>query len=253
MGLNPLAKDSAADPDGDHLTNIQEMRNNSDPLKWDNWLLLYGLYLLPVWISLTFCYIIILKMFNKFFKARQKGFKTHKEQRHARNFGFLLGDQFHTAKQSGFSTQEQWYEAVESGFPIVDEWFEAKVSGFQSLDQKVIAESIGFMNFHEFLDTLTRYLRKYKFRLNKLFSILVELDSAKITDMKKLQKYHKSIVDIIRINTELHLNLVLFTNVPTGDHTLSRDLRNEITRGDELLTKARFIASELLDKIRISS
>ncbi|MHA1200562.1 MAG: hypothetical protein ACTSQF_14690, partial [Candidatus Heimdallarchaeaceae archaeon] len=236
----------------DHLTNIQEMRKGSDPLQWDNWLLLYGLYLLPVWISLSFCYIIVLKMLNKFLKARQRGFKTHKEERYARKFGFSIGEQYRTAKQSGFSTQEQWYEAVESGFPIVDEWFEAKVSGFQTLDQKVIAESIGFMNFHEFLDTLTRYLRKYKFRLNKLFSILLEVDSVKITDIKKLQKHHKSIVDIIRINTELHLSLVLFTNVPTGDHNLSKDLRNEITRGDELLTKARLIAAEILEKIRTS-
>ena len=252
MGLNPLRNDAFEDPDGDYINNYKEMLHNSDPLKWDNWFLLYGVYLLPVWVTLCLSYILILKMINKYFTARKRGFKTYKEHKFASDFGFKAAKHFHAAKQYGFSTVEQWSEAVESGFPIGDEWFDAKVSGFHSIDQKMIAESIGFMNYYEFLNALSSKLRRYKFKLNRLFNILVELDNIQFTEMtlKKLQKHHKSIVDIIKINVQLHQSLILYSSVPISDLSLSKDLRNELSRGDELINKARLIAHDILNHLR---
>ncbi|MCE7739982.1 MAG: hypothetical protein GPJ50_11440, partial [Candidatus Heimdallarchaeota archaeon] len=41
------------DTDNDGLLDGWEVENGHDPLKWDNWVKLFGLYLLPVWVVIV--------------------------------------------------------------------------------------------------------------------------------------------------------------------------------------------------------
>jgi len=51
--LNPLEVSTNQDPDGDGFSNLEEYHSHTNPRKFNNWPLFYGVYLLPVWLFLT--------------------------------------------------------------------------------------------------------------------------------------------------------------------------------------------------------
>ncbi len=51
--LDPLEISTNEDPDGDGYTNLEEYHNLTNPRKFNNWPLLYGVYLLPLWLLIT--------------------------------------------------------------------------------------------------------------------------------------------------------------------------------------------------------
>ena len=54
MVQNPLNSDT----DSDKLTDGWEIQNNHDPLKWDNWGKLFGIYLLPAYLLVVLAIVI---------------------------------------------------------------------------------------------------------------------------------------------------------------------------------------------------
>ena len=51
--LDPLQNSTYDDPDKDGFTNIEEFERASNPQKFDNWVRLYGGYLVPVWLTIV--------------------------------------------------------------------------------------------------------------------------------------------------------------------------------------------------------
>jgi len=49
-GLNPLEPSTNQDPDGDRFTNLEEFMSHTNPRRFNNWTLFYGIYFLPLWI-----------------------------------------------------------------------------------------------------------------------------------------------------------------------------------------------------------
>ena len=51
--LDPLSPSANQDPDGDRFSNLEEFQNHTNPRRFNNWPLFYGVYLLPLWILIT--------------------------------------------------------------------------------------------------------------------------------------------------------------------------------------------------------
>lgn len=57
--LDPLESSAKQDPDGDGFSNLIEYQNLTNPMKFNNWPLFYGVYLLPLWLLLTGVLVLV--------------------------------------------------------------------------------------------------------------------------------------------------------------------------------------------------
>jgi len=233
--LNPLVDDSSEDPDGDFIKNIDEYKKGKNPQKWDNWLILYGAFLIPIYLLIIFLgYIITLK--SRHYVLRKKhGFLSYKDMLLASESGFINGDEFYTAILAGFSTKEQWLFANKQGFIFEDEWIEGQQSGFISLDSKESTEKTGFDDFIEFRKEKIETMEKFRFILHNIFQSLLELkESANLTDKRKDQlkdNLKKNISEIEPLKTKL----IRYSDSPTDDYNFDKSVKSELQRLDELV------------------
>ncbi len=236
-GLNPLFDDSSEDPDGDFIDNINEYLQGKNPQQWDNWLVLYSLYLIPAYLLIMIIgYYISLK--SRLYILRKKyGFLCIKDMKIASTSGFTYGEEFYTAILAGFSTKEQWLSANKQGFIFEDEWIEAQQSGFISSDSKESTEKIGYDDFIEFRREKTETMEKYRSILHNLFQNLLELkESNNLTNKRKNQLKSKLKKDISEIEP-LKTKLIKYSDAPTDDHNFDKLVISEIQRFDELFSE----------------
>ncbi|MCG3223598.1 MAG: hypothetical protein H7647_03960 [Candidatus Heimdallarchaeota archaeon] len=235
--LNPLVNDSYEDPDGDFIKNIDEYKKGKNPQQWDNWLMLYGVFLIPAYLVIIFLgYYIPLKS-RQYILQKKYGFLSYKDMQTASESGFFNGDDFYTAITAGFSTREQWLSANKQGFIFEDEWIEAQQSGFISLDSKRSTKQIGYDDFIEFRKDKIETMEKYRSILHNLFQNLLELkESNNLTDKRKNQLKNSLKKDISKIEP-LKAKLIRYSDAPTDDYNFDKSVKAEIQRLDELVSE----------------
>jgi hypothetical protein len=248
-GLNPLLKDSLEDPDEDRLTNLQEYYRNNDPHSWDNWLILFGGYLIPFWgalyVAIKFSYPRIRRRIENLILARKKGYKTYKEMMFAEGLGFEFSSVYYYAIQLGFSTKDQFISALLGGYVSFEDWISAQIEGFEEITLRVEIERIGFTNFLEFLFTAKRELRKFRFRLNQIVSVYADNGFEPPMNPKKRKNLNRELRRNIKDLQILRINLEKYSSVSTKDYELNTVLKSELDRSIALIAIAKEILSKL--------
>jgi hypothetical protein len=251
-GLDPLIDDSQQDPDGDGIVNLGEYLLNRNPFVWDNWILLYSGYLLPVWVILiataVILYIYMKKAITRKNMARAKEFHTYEDMIEAESLGFSYGSVFYFAQQAGFSTREQLVNGLDSGFLQMDEWIEANLAGFETIDSKIDVESIGFSDFSTFFETVTRDLRRFRHRLHQLVVISIEIEEETKFTKKRIAKYQKNIRQTVNDIQILKASLENYSTVSTRDYELNKTINSEIEESDKLIKMSKRLLKDLEKK-----
>ncbi|MHA2256136.1 MAG: hypothetical protein ACXAAM_08695, partial [Candidatus Heimdallarchaeaceae archaeon] len=229
---------------------LQEYYRNNNPYSWDNWLILFGGYLLPFWgalyIAIRFSYPRLRKKIENLITAREKGFKSYKEMITAEGLGFENGSIYHYAAQLGFSTKEQFISAILGGFISFEDWISAQIEGFEKITSIAEVESIGFTNFLEFLISAKRVLRKFRFRLNQIVSVYADNGFEPSLDPKKCKNLDRELRRNIKDLQILKLELKEYASVSTNDYQLNSILKSELERSSVLIE----IAKQILNRIR---
>ena len=239
--LNPTIDDSYLDADNDKLTNLREYLLGKDPHLWDNSLLLYCGYLLPVWIVYLVAFVFTGIKLTRMIKSKRRGFFKFTDFKSAESLGFVFSEDYYLAIQLGFTTNEQWQSAIKAGFFTEDQWIEAQQKGFSDSRSMKDVETIGFSDYHDFRNTIQDEINEFRMLLGSLVDLLVEIEEKLDFTKDEMIVYERTIEKLSERLDNIKENLKHLTQFSSKDYNLDKLIITELKRKNILIEKSRKI------------